>query len=203
MRPDGVARGQGGSHGCTGKRDGQAVDARTAHLKVRASGTSWPGQAASRPAVEIAHLRKTYGAAGRGRRRVVLGGRGRDLRHPRPERGGEDHHRRVRHRAPVARLGDDPAAGPGPARRRDKIHEIVGVQLQASALPAKLKVGEILDMYRSFYRRAGRRRRAASRCSGSPGSARITTSPCQAASGSGCPSRWRSSAGRRSRCSTR
>jgi ABC-2 type transport system ATP-binding protein len=35
---------------------------------------------------------------------------------------------------------------------RDEIHEIVGVQLQASALPAKLRVGEILDMYRSFYR---------------------------------------------------
>jgi len=33
-----------------------------------------------------------------------------------------------------------------------KIHEIVGVQLQASALPPKLRVGEILDMYRSFYR---------------------------------------------------
>jgi ABC-2 type transport system ATP-binding protein len=28
----------------------------------------------------------------------------------------------------------------------------VGVQLQASALPDKLRVGEILDMYRSFYR---------------------------------------------------
>jgi ABC-2 type transport system ATP-binding protein len=35
---------------------------------------------------------------------------------------------------------------------RDEIHEVVGVQLQASALPAKLRVGEILDMYRSFYR---------------------------------------------------
>jgi ABC-2 type transport system ATP-binding protein len=43
-------------------------------------------------------------------------------------------------------LGLDPHAD------RDEIHEIVGVQLQASALPAKLRVGEILDMYRSFYR---------------------------------------------------
>ena len=32
------------------------------------------------------------------------------------------------------------------------MHEIVGVQLQAGALPARLRVGEILDMYRSFYR---------------------------------------------------
>jgi ABC-2 type transport system ATP-binding protein len=32
------------------------------------------------------------------------------------------------------------------------VHQIVGVQLQASAQPDKLRVGEILDMYRSFYR---------------------------------------------------
>jgi ABC-2 type transport system ATP-binding protein len=32
------------------------------------------------------------------------------------------------------------------------MHEIVGVQLQASAMPARLRVGEILQMYRSFYR---------------------------------------------------
>ena len=44
-------------------------------------------------------------------------------------------------------LGLDPHAD------RDTIHEIVGVQLQATAFPAKLRVGEILDMYRSFYRR--------------------------------------------------
>jgi len=33
-----------------------------------------------------------------------------------------------------------------------QIREIVGVQLQTSALPGKLRVGEILDMYQSFYR---------------------------------------------------
>jgi ABC-type uncharacterized transport system ATPase subunit len=43
-------------------------------------------------------------------------------------------------------LGLDPRAD------RDKIHEIVGVQLQAGALPTKLRVGEILEEYRSFYR---------------------------------------------------
>jgi ABC-2 type transport system ATP-binding protein len=43
-------------------------------------------------------------------------------------------------------LGLDPQAD------RDRLHEIVGVQLQDSAFPAKLRVGEILDMYRSFYR---------------------------------------------------
>ena len=43
-------------------------------------------------------------------------------------------------------LGLDPHAD------RDTIHEIVGVQLQTTAFPAKLRTGEILDMYRSFYR---------------------------------------------------
>src|SRR5262249_30680141 len=43
-------------------------------------------------------------------------------------------------------LGLDPQASPA------QVHEIVGVQLQASALPARLRVGEILQMYRSFYR---------------------------------------------------
>ncbi|MCL2395331.1 MAG: ABC transporter ATP-binding protein [Acidimicrobiaceae bacterium] len=43
-------------------------------------------------------------------------------------------------------LGLDPFAD------RDELHELVGVQLQASAQPAKLRVGEILALYRSFYR---------------------------------------------------
>ncbi len=34
---------------------------------------------------------------------------------------------------------------------REELHARVGVQLQASALPAKLTVGEILDLYHSFY----------------------------------------------------
>lgn len=34
---------------------------------------------------------------------------------------------------------------------RAELHARVGVQLQASALPAKLKVAEILDLYHSFY----------------------------------------------------
>ncbi len=42
--------------------------------------------------------------------------------------------------------------GLDPRADRDRVHEIVGVQLQAGALPAKLRVAEILDMYRSFYR---------------------------------------------------
>jgi ABC-2 type transport system ATP-binding protein len=43
-------------------------------------------------------------------------------------------------------LGLDPRAD------QKQVHEVVGVQLQESAFQAKLRVGEILDMYRSFYR---------------------------------------------------
>ena len=42
--------------------------------------------------------------------------------------------------------------GLDPKTDRDEIHQLVGVQLQSSAQPDKLRVGEILDAYRSFYR---------------------------------------------------
>jgi ABC-2 type transport system ATP-binding protein len=41
--------------------------------------------------------------------------------------------------------------GLSPAVDKQALHAIVGVQLQASALQEKLKVGEILDLYQSFY----------------------------------------------------
>ncbi|MFO7544313.1 MAG: ABC transporter ATP-binding protein [Trueperaceae bacterium] len=44
-------------------------------------------------------------------------------------------------------LGLDPQSG------RRELREHVGVQLQESALPAKLKVREAIDLYASFYRR--------------------------------------------------
>jgi ABC-2 type transport system ATP-binding protein len=103
-------------------------------------------------AVEIAHLRKTYGpvtavddvsfSVAEGEIFGILGPNGAGktttvecatgLRSP--------------DSGTIRLLGLDPHVD------RDEIHEIVGVQLQASALPAKLRVGEILDMYRSFYR---------------------------------------------------
>ena len=42
--------------------------------------------------------------------------------------------------------------GLDPGQDREDLHVIVGAQLQESALPPKLRVGEILDLYRSFYR---------------------------------------------------
>lgn len=41
--------------------------------------------------------------------------------------------------------------GLDPKVEREGLHAIVGVQLQASALPGHLKVGEILNLFRSFY----------------------------------------------------
>jgi ABC-2 type transport system ATP-binding protein len=111
-----------------------------------------PRQAATRPAVEIAHLRKTYGplvavddvsfSVAEGEIFGILG----------PNGAGKTTTAEcaIGLRSPdsgtIRLLGLDPHAD------RAEVHEIVGVQLQASALPAKLRVGEILDMYRSFYR---------------------------------------------------
>jgi ABC-2 type transport system ATP-binding protein len=41
--------------------------------------------------------------------------------------------------------------GLDPQVDRDALHPVVGVQLQFSTFPDKLKVNEILDMYQSFY----------------------------------------------------
>jgi ABC-2 type transport system ATP-binding protein len=104
-------------------------------------------------AVEISHLRKTYGnlvavedvsvSVAEGEIFGILGPNGAGkttaiecaigLR--RPDAGT------------IRLLGLDPHAD------RDTIHEIVGVQLQTTAFPAKLRTGEILEEYRSFYRR--------------------------------------------------
>jgi ABC-2 type transport system ATP-binding protein len=50
--------------------------------------------------------------------------------------------------------GDIRVMGLDPQADREDLHMIVGAQLQASALPAQLKVGEILDLYHSFYAEA-------------------------------------------------
>ena len=114
-----------------------------------------PAAAGVRPAVEVAHLRKTYGtlvavddvsfSVAEGEIFGILGPNGAGkttaiecaigLRQP--------------DAGTIRLLGLDPQAD------RDKVHEIVGVQLQAGALPGKLRVDEILEEYRSFYRDPG------------------------------------------------
>jgi ABC-2 type transport system ATP-binding protein len=114
---------------------------------------SHPEVPTGRPAVEISHLRKTYGpvvavddvsfSVAEGEIFGVLG----------PNGAGKTTTAEcaVGLRAPDA--GTIRLLGLDPRTDLDEIHEIVGVQLQASAMPAKLKVGEILDLYRSFYRK--------------------------------------------------
>ena len=54
----------------------------------------------------------------------------------------------------VADSGAIRVLGLDPRTERDRMREDVGVQLQESVLPSKIKVGEALDLYYSFYRRA-------------------------------------------------
>lgn len=49
--------------------------------------------------------------------------------------------------------GELSVLGLDPRKDRRELHERVGVQLQQSALPPKLRVGEAVELYASFYRR--------------------------------------------------
>jgi len=106
------------------------------------------------PAVEVAHLRKTYGTTvavddasftvEEGEIFGILG----------PNGAGKTTTVEcvIGLRSPDA--GTIRVMGLDPRSDRDQLHAIVGVQLQASALPGQLRVGEILDLYHSFYRDA-------------------------------------------------
>jgi ABC-2 type transport system ATP-binding protein len=110
-----------------------------------------PRRAASRPAVEVTHLRKAYGelvavddvsfSVAEGEIFGILG----------PNGAGKTTtvECAIGLRSPDS--GTVRLRGLDPQADRDRVHEVVGVQLQAGALPAKLRVGEILHMYRSFY----------------------------------------------------
>jgi ABC-2 type transport system ATP-binding protein len=114
--------------------------------------TRGPGQSASGPAVEIAHLRKTYGtlvavddvsfSVAEGEIFGILG----------PNGAGKTTTVECAVGLRSADAGTIRLLGLDPHADRDEMHEIVGVQLQSGALPDKLRVGEILTMYRSFYR---------------------------------------------------
>ena len=109
-------------------------------------------QTVSQPAVEIAHLRKTYGSvvAIDDVSFSVAGGEIFGILGPNGAGKTTTVECAIGLRSPDS--GTTRLLGLDPQTDRDEIHEIVGVQLQTSALPAKLRVGEILDMYRSFYR---------------------------------------------------
>ena len=80
--------------------------------------------------------------------------------------------------------------GLDPRTDLDEIARDRRVQLQSSAMPAKLKVGEILDLYRSFYRDPADVSELIE-VLGLAGKRGATTGRCRVASGSGCQSRWR------------
>jgi len=115
-------------------------------------GAGRPTGTAGGPAVEITHLRKTYGtltavddvslSVAEGEIFGILG----------PNGAGKTTAvecaigLRIPDAGTIRLLGLDPHAD------RAEVHGIVGVQLQSSAFPAKLRVGEILEEFRSFYR---------------------------------------------------
>jgi len=114
--------------------------------------TGEPSPGAGRPAVQIEHLRKIYGAVAavddvsfsvaEGEIFGILG----------PNGAGKTTtvECAVGLRSPDS--GTIRLMGLDPRTDRDRIREIAGVQLQDSAFPAKLRVGEILAEFRSFYR---------------------------------------------------
>ncbi len=118
----------------------------------RATGSESAGEA--HVAIEVAHLRKTYGttvavddmsfSVREGEIFGILG----------PNGAGKTTTVEcvVGLRSPDA--GTIRVLGLDPQVDREDLHAIVGVQLQASALPARLKLGEILNLFHSFYREA-------------------------------------------------
>ena len=104
------------------------------------------------PALEVLHLRKRYGdtvavddvsfSAARGEIFGILG----------PNGAGKTTTVECATGLRSPDSGSVRVLGLDPREDREELHQIAGVQLQASALPGLLKVGEILGLYRSFYR---------------------------------------------------
>jgi len=117
-----------------------------------AAHSGWGTAMSKRPAVEIAHLRKTYGtltavddislSVAEGEIFGILG----------PNGAGKTTTVECAIGLRPFDAGTIRLLGLDPLTQRDEVHEVVGVQLQSGALPDKLKVREILDMFQSFYR---------------------------------------------------
>ena len=105
----------------------------------------------SRYAVEVSHLRKAYGetvavddvsfTVAQGEIFGLLG----------PNGAGKTTTVECAAGLRAADSGQVQILGLDPARDRERLRLQVGVQLQASTLPARLKAGELLDLYQSFY----------------------------------------------------
>src|SRR5580692_2144533 len=102
---------------------------------------------AREPAVEISHLRKAYGpltavddvsfSVGQGEIFGILG----------PNGAGKTTTVECALGLRSPDSGTIRVMGIDPQTDRPRIREITGVQLQSGAFPAKLRVGEIIDMY--------------------------------------------------------
>jgi ABC-2 type transport system ATP-binding protein len=103
-------------------------------------------------AVEVVHLRKTYGtivavddvsfAVNEGEIFGILG----------PNGAGKTTTVECVIGLRTPNAGTMRVMGLDPRVDGDALHAIVGAQLQSSALPGQLRVGEILDLFHSFYR---------------------------------------------------
>jgi len=154
---NGTGDDQAGHHAETVPRP-QAVPAVTAGPVVtgrvrRAPADAPAGAAVTSQAIEVTHLRKTYGetiavhdvsfSVAEGEIFGLLG----------PNGAGKTTTVECAVGLRTADSGSVRVLGLDPARDRDRerLRLAVGVQLQSSALPAQLKVGELLDLYQSFY----------------------------------------------------
>lgn len=114
--------------------------------------TGQPDVPDGQPAVEVAQLRKAYGTVtavdgisftvAPGEIMGILGPNGAGKTTTAECLTGL----RTPDAGQVRILGHNPQADGG------QLHEVVGVQMQSGQLPARLRVREILDLYRSFYR---------------------------------------------------
>jgi ABC-2 type transport system ATP-binding protein len=105
-----------------------------------------------RPAIEVLHLRKSYGttvavddvsfSVAEGEIFGILG----------PNGAGKTTTIECVMGLRSPDSGSVRVMGLDPGEDSEQLHLIAGAQLQASALPGLLKVGEILGLYRSFYR---------------------------------------------------
>ena len=143
-------------------------------------------------------LRRPHG----GRRRVLLGRAGRDLRHPRPQRRRQDHDGRIHRRTAIARFGHDPRPRPRPAARprRAPARRRHPAPAERAAGPAPRRRSH--RPVRLVLRRAARQRAAARGARPRRRSGRPSSASCRAARSNGSPSPSRWSATRRSPSST-
>lgn len=103
------------------------------------------------PAIEVSHLHKTYGttvavddvsfSVAEGEIFGILG----------PNGAGKTTTVECAVGLRTPDSGSIRVLGLDPATDHEELHLSVGVQLQSSVLPSRLRVGEILDLYQSFY----------------------------------------------------